>query len=1245
MSTITLAIFLLSLILGELFCITKNVRKNAYLWWYMPWIALLYSIVVFIAYYYIDLPKTFLLSWLYSGYMIEAFYSLACMSVWFSLQLLLRNPKIYLPLLALYRKLFADEKDENTKMPFPYYFSSVSNSIKSRVGRHFYRLTLKIVILIITVLYAIAFVVAYFYHGFFFPVSAFGMLALMPMTELFLYLSSDLEEELETEVVDGGSLRVRSNLDFLWQLYVDNYDNYSIAWKRDYNAIGAERAIYEKDNNALFDNLFAKFKDEHRGGIIEDCDLLTAFSKLVPFFMHVIKDGHYILVVFDVPNHFSSARQNSYIEKIAHQLEATLVKRYPKINEIIKFKVYDEKSTLGVFDNSIVLSSLSVLVRQDLKDKEWMRNLGLITVVNVFDKGVSNLYENRRFSHLLKAVNKGYQILVISAFRKGLEASLEQTWVTTQEKHFPDGCKMVLYPRSDKQYFIGFNFEDYEERFNKVLQAHPNDKLYSGSEMLVFPLSSKIEDEGKAVTPVHQLDLAYSNAIEGNEEISKFLTYFKKRYSLSTEDVINKVKAHILPTDEIIEPQVLSVIYDNENNSTTAYLKWVHLGYSENFSIVISKPYLFRDYFNANHHFFVNAPFSALQPCMCSSRATLAIILLDMLKDSEQEENTIKHHLLKYYKPEEIVSIPDTLKNLFSTYFSNDFSRDLRTKDEIVFDGTSFQTQVKFYLVHPDGVHLPYLDIITVKDENGNVLFDILEDLLYQNYNKGQHHSFSGLPYTITDFDLVNKTLNVRRSKELSNELFYKPCYRIKVVFNDHTLPIKSLNMNEPIVFYHHTGVEMAYKMEAFETSLEIEPQAWVAFEKRYEAPKYSAGSSKIIPIDHNVTPNRRYDKGKVLKLSLKYLRTYESRIDDVRKMMQILIYEGLQSLFPHHSQYLIVASLGDGDSNLPWIFHEFQCDDKNQEGWLSFYFIEDAHIDLGLIGALSYDNIKYLLRYIFDYLLWLTEEIIHPSGYIEYHNKKRLDKLSFLKYGNSNLPEYFDINLAINFIRDQFTTSSDDLLLMQQKRLENNSLVGCCDFCKEMMKNSDMQRLEDGRMRCTKCSEGAIDTYEQFQVLCDEVKDAFFKYLGIDMNKISFNSKLVSAVTLHKLHGSDFSITDGYDVRKLIGLAFDRDVDTIYVENGYKSDQTFGIIAHEMTHIWEFNDQAFMKIRRTNEDWVEGLAVWTDLFLSEKKGIDVGDLRNGWLMRDDEYGRGLRLIMNNCPTDPYGYIREQTKV
>ena len=442
---------------------------------------------------------------------------------------------------------------------------------------------------------------------------------------------------------------------------------------------------------------------------------------------------------------------------------------------------------------------------------------------------------------------------------------------------------------------------------------------------------------------------------------------------------------------------------------------------------------------------------------------------------------------------------------------------------------------------------------------------------------------------------------------------------------------------------HHVTGEEIGYSIEGFETEVDIHVKRW------YKFCHYSCDSSYF---DATLLKERKYEKGRVLKVTYRFSikEEYTKRKDDIRKGLQILLYEAMRSVFPHHAQYLIISSVGDGDPELPWIFNRFGCDDKEKENELSFYFIEDAHIDLGLIGALSTDNTLgtgYLFRYIIDYLIWLKEDEPLPTeGYDEYINNPDKDKLAFLKYGRNSLPDYFDIDLLVNFIRDFFCKKEDipNLLEVFKNRSDKMNVFGMCDFCGKKMKNSEMKRLDDGRMQCPDCFVEAVNTEEKFSELCEKVKAAFKKHLGIDFSAIPHNARLVSAVELHKNIGKPFNITNGYDVRKYVGVAFNRDTDYFYVENGYKPDKTYGIIAHEMTHIWQYNNPKFIKLKNNNEEWVEGLAVWTDLYLSEKNGMEnIEGIRKRWLERDDEYGKGLRFIMNTCPDDPYGYINKMT--
>ena len=1225
-----LAVFILQLV--QVNTLKDKVKKEVYQWWHIPWETLLYSVMMYILYQRIHFPELPMINSL-EDFQAEAVYVLLCVAIWFGMHWFLRASTIHNSLIETYRKLFASKRpDKDKALPFPYFFSE-DDVVKARVGQVFYRWTLKILILLVAVVYAAFFILYQYAHIDFYLVSSFGLLGLLPIVEYYVYLCAEVPMEKEVETAGNPT---ESDFDRLWQVYVDTFDNYSVAWKRA-NDEDDNRKIerWRLNNEEGFSRLMKEFTDAKADVFVENCDLATAFIKMEPFIDLVEKNGRHVLIALEIPRHFSRLKEKTYTEEIADELEEILKKN---------FNVYDEKSTKESLHESVIIAPLSLISRQGL-NYEWMSKIGLIVVVNIFDKGVSNLFENRRFCYILRSVNENYQLLFVTPHRRGTEPSMKNTWITGE--HTREEI-MSQFAQGEKQFFIGYNYEEYADRFGKVLIKSPNEPLYSGTEMSLIALSFKHEDEEKAVTPVHYLDLAYTHAIEGPEELGKLnkLNLIDDKLFEVTEAAIHEnIKSHLLPVEQIVEDKVFSVVFDQENNAPVAYRKWRHLGLSENFSVVISKPYLFRDFFNANHGFFSAAPFEALAPQLCKSRITLAIILLNLLKDAEggMEEKELRNLLIGYYSENELRSVPMIIKTLLSKYFSSDLANMLKTTDVVGFNGSDYQHHTMYELGLTDSVDLTYLDMVTIIDESGNVLFDILNDLMYQNYCKGQLHSFSGNPYIISDYDKKTKTLKVK-SRNINDQefLFYKPS--LDVTISGKPTPIKDMAQTMECWNHRITGQEISFCSRGFETEVSI------VTDEMYKFTTYRIGG---LHSSDNCPPTRTYNNGKVLMVSFNYINKpeYIKRADDIRKSLQILLYEAFQSVFPHHAQYLIVASEGEGDEDLPWIFNRFQNNLESQTEndpvpALTYYFIEDAHIDLGLIGALSdRSNIWYIFRYIYDYLIWLSEgDPVVPEGYDAYLNRKDFDKFSFLKYGRTKLPSYFDVELLINFIRDFFEKGDEWQTFVSERQIKQDA-IGVCDFCRKEMKNSEMTRLGDGRMRCPDCSVDAIDTERQFRPLCDKAKELFKNYLGIDFDTIRHTAKLVSAVELHKLYGVEFSITNGYDVRKLLGLARDRKYDSFYVENGRKPDDTLRIIVHEMTHIWEYQDEGFAKVRANNEDWVEGLAVWTELFLMEKNGMDVEKERQKWLDRDDEYGRGLKHIMKLCPNNPYKYIKSVNKI
>lgn len=1219
---IAIAAIILILNIAPQYLQTDKARSEAYQWWPFPWLAFVYVVVMIILFLTIDVPRLLGSLTLLGNGVLEVCYVLLCQFLWLVVTSFVNRKSLHERWIPWFRKAFAAEADYPDRvLPFPYFIDHMG-VVRARVGRCFYRRLVGTVVGIVAVVHALYFLVMAFVDLPFYLLSAFGLFGLVPLIEYYKYLLAEVPEE---EDVDRGEPTVPpSDLEKLWKLYIEVFNNYSVAWRRRIDGGQVEA----KNNVAQVSDLLKKLitDDSSRGndGFLENCDLAQAFARMEQLFSWVEQNGKLVLVAFDVPNHFKKKEKQSYLQETAEVLRKILR---------TELAVFDEYSSETVLESSIVIASLSVLSSRGFNE-EWLRRIGLVTMVNLQDRSVANLYECRRFSYLLRAVNNDYQMLFITPHLRGVEPALKNNWITgaaTEEK------RLRQHPVGYHQFFIGYHFEDYISRYLRLMPSLPNEPLSSISEMAPIALSYQVGESRRVITPVHFFDLAYTNIVEGKEELNKF--YTSKFYLVEGEALNAQIHHHLLPIEVIDEAQMFAVIFDQDNNAPAAYAKWCHLGHQENFSVVISRPYLFRDYFNANFAYFAEVPFIALQPQLSKSRVTLAVVLLSMLQKSGLEEQQLRGLLQGYYQEEETRSLAETVKQLFTNYFSNDLAGRLRTTHNVVFDGSRYQHQTVYNLDFSDQVTLSYLDLIYVKDESDNVLFTIIHDLMSQNFEKGQIHSFLGKPYMIQWFEEGNKVLRVRAVNTPASEVvFYRPVR--KIFIQGERRPIEDLK-SEPSWNHHITKEKLRLKFEGFETETTVSVRQW------YEFYQYTTKDCNFIDLEQPT--ERSYENGRVLKVTMHYVHKeeYQKRIEDIRKSLQILIYEAMWSIFPHYAQYLIVSSKGEGDKDLPWIFNEFRCDDKDEPYTLSFYFTEDAHIDLGLLGVLAQkDNFgaDYLFRYIYDYLLWLTEgKPASSADFDEYLFNSEMDKFAFLKYGREALPAYFDVNLLINFIRDFFCERNHSVLYGTKERNKRQEVFGTCDFCRRTMKNSEMQALDDGRMRCPDCSEGAIDSTQRFLELCDEVKAAFKAHLGIDLSQTIFTSNLVPAVELHKVGGYEFSVTNGYDVRKFVGLAVG--TENIYVENGYKEDSTYGIIAHEMTHIWEFGNEDFLKVRKTNEYLVEGLAVWTDLFLSEKHGRpNIESLRNGWLSRDDEYGRGLRFIMENCPTDPYGYIRDKAK-
>ena len=107
--------------------------------------------------------------------------------------------------------------------------------------------------------------------------------------------------------------------------------------------------------------------------------------------------------------------------------------------------------------------------------------------------------------------------------------------------------------------------------------------------------------------------------------------------------------------------------------------------------------------------------------------------------------------------------------------------------------------------------------MVSVRDESGNTLFEILRDMLFQNYESGQIHSFSGKPYVIKEYDENNRILKVSASNNTDDDvIFHRPV--IDVTLSKDSKVEKDYNVVSDVV---ETDIKQKYEGKKIFTVVE----------------------------------------------------------------------------------------------------------------------------------------------------------------------------------------------------------------------------------------------------------------------------------------------------------------------------------------------------------------------------------------------------------------------------------------
>lgn len=198
------------------------------------------------------------------------------------------------------------------------------------------------------------------------------------------------------------------------------------------------------------------------------------------------------------------------------------------------------------------------------------------------------------------------------------------------------------------------------------------------------------------------------------------------------------------------------------------------------------------------------------------------------------------------------------------------------------------------------------------------------------------------------------------------------------------------------------------------------------------------------------------------------------------------------------------------------------------------------------------------------------------------------------------------------------------------------------CSYCGLEISGIEYQRLPDGRLRCTTCSNSLVKS--EVQELCDRVISNMEAFFGASVN-VPIHIEMLEERKLKKKIKSPISVVDDKSILVLGAAVNDKKGYTIYLENGAPRISVIATFAHELSHIWQYinwdNKKGFKVCPKDKRLLIyEGMAKWAEIQYLYLIGETAIARREEFITRkrEDEYGIGFRIYEDKYPLS-YGTI------
>lgn len=641
------------------------------------------------------------------------------------------------------------------------------------------------------------------------------------------------------------------------------------------------------------------------------------------------------------------------------------------------------------------------------------------------------------------------------------------------------------------------------------------------------------------------------------------------------ESIVNQFSMNVCITKDM-QHFPLYVIYDNFHLLET-YLKAKSFIHSEEVIVlIVSPPYALRDFFAHQLEAFEKKDlFDRFSPVGHMDDGEAAFILLYRLLYGQVQAKDI--HLPRN-KP--------VYKQSIVNFINSNLDMSLSVEQLAIEEESGSGSKVYALATTSE---IKSLEEMTIVDRHHNILDTFSKNDAYLKYLPGMLIANNGKLYEIISIDFAGKNLIVNniQTKQI-------PIYTIPILIN-HIVELnrgekenaddlhkKIHNTDITLKQFHSGGIEQKITLENLNYELSI---------NSYHEYKELQNPNQIFLHE---TWKKSFKETEILKVSYKV----DHDVDDtLRAMIAYFVDEILKSQFT--AQYHLVAVrvvLQEADS--PYKVR-MSCNDD-----LCLCFFDLTGENKRLLNSI-YHHFDDLLRILYDYLKWVLEndpkEMTFPQK--DGYDIVNLDKLKTL----------FKIISAITHPVRLGTKEN-----VNQVDLDEGTRRQQCTFCWESKSTNDMERLDDGRIRCSTCKKGALETTADYSQLITDIKKYMKQKYDIEIvEEIKF--KITDSNTLNQA-------SRGVNDRLAVGFARSGDKYEIWAENGSPDFQIGEVLAHEMSHIWQYHN---LNMEKLADDLVkiEGLAQWVGITYLEDHHPRLKHIVEAEKERSDEYGQGYRYV------------------